>query len=172
MLEDEKSRLAAREGSGEGLRLCTPNSTRADSLPGLVVCLGRAHKPRFIIVPLTLMTPRPSPLGIVSENPSPQMRMAGAHPWRLKSTGASRMASGQSTHLRARRGLINHQRLPDWTTRKRCRGSSILSSRSLPAMHAVSLQNTSFRLARASQTGCGVVYVIDSRMASLDTSEH
>jgi hypothetical protein len=52
-------------------------------MPGLVVCSGRADKPRFIVVPLTLMTPRQSPPGIVSEYPSPQIRMAGAHPWRL-----------------------------------------------------------------------------------------
>lgn len=171
MLEDRKSRLSAREGSGEGLRLCTPNSTKVDSMPGLVVCSGRADKPRFIIVPLTLMTPRPSPPGIVSEYPSPQMRMAGAHPWRLKSTGASRMASGQSTRLKARRAL-NRQQLPDWNTRERCRGSLILSSRSLPALHVVPLHDTLFRLAKTSQAGCGVVHVIDSGMASLDSSGH
>lgn len=126
MLEDRKSRLLAREGSGEGQRLCTPNSTKVDSAPVLVVCSGHADKPRFIIVALTLMTPRPSPPGIVSEYPSPQMRMAGVNPWRLKSTGASRMASGQSTRPRARRAL-SRQQLPDWNTRQRCRGSIVLS---------------------------------------------
>ncbi len=73
--------------------------------PGLVVCSGRADKPRFIIVPSTLMTPGPSPPRIVGEYPSPQMRMTGALPWRLESAGASRMASGQSTRLRMRRAL-------------------------------------------------------------------
>lgn len=122
----EKSRLSARERSGEGPRLCTANSTKVDSMPGLVACSGRADKPRFIVVPLTIMTPRPSPPGIASEYPSPQMRTAGAHPWRLESAGAPRMVSGQSTCLRARRAS-SRQQLSDLNTRERCRGSSILS---------------------------------------------
>lgn len=39
------------------------------------------------LVPLTLMTPRPSPPGIASEYPSLQVRMAGVNPWRFRSTG-------------------------------------------------------------------------------------
>ena len=103
---------------------------------GLVVCSGRADLPRFIVMPLTLMTPRLSPPGIVSEYPSPQMRMAGAHPWRLESIGASRMGSGQSTCLRATRAP-SRQQLPDWYKRERYRGSSS-SSKPVPSRPACS----------------------------------
>jgi hypothetical protein len=164
----EKSQLFARGGSGEGPRLCTPNSTKVGFMPGLVVCSGRADEPRFIIVLLTLMTPRPSPPGIASKYPSPQMRMAGAHPWRLESTGASRMVSGQSTRLWARRAS-SRQQLPDWNTRGRCRGSSILSKPvpSCPAYCACSWHVVQF--SATSQAGCGAHRDIDSRIVSLDS---
>lgn len=79
------------------------------------------------------LTPARSPPGIVSEYPSPQMRMAGAHPWRLESTGASRMGSGQSA-----KGETHSQSsaAANYSHAKRCRGPSIHLNRFLPVYAA------------------------------------
>lgn len=163
----ERSQLSTREGSGAGLRLCTPNSTKVDSMLGLVVCSGRADKPRFIIVPLTLMTPGRPHRGSLVSTPVPRCGwpalILGA--WRAPVLlGWSRDKAHTEVEARSESSAA-----AKYDRTQRYRGSSVCQTDlTLPCM----MHSCTARLGGASRLRGGAAYVIDSRLVSLDSPGH
>ena len=129
---------------------------------GLVVCSGHADKPRFIIVSLTLMTPRPSPPpGSLVSTPVSRCGwpalVLGA--WRapvLLGWPRDKAYAWRRDALR----VVSSYRIGTYVT-----DAAILrscQSRSLPALHmCVFMVSTRFNSQKTSKAGCGAHYDID-----------